>query len=192
MLARLRGRGAPETAVGRFEAVTDSGTRALAARTVQGRDLSASFADHAIELTLERPEWVEFRVTWTGRGELEVDYFYGMFADEHDPRWVFRNTEFGFGYGPFRRYPPGDYVVQFRTQVDHTAETPMVRLSVMTAHQRTVLASRVIRGADLEAPGVQTEIALPIRLDSARVLEFPIEFLAPGVSVDQIRVVPRR
>ena len=191
MVFRLRGHGVSDVPVARLDAVTDGGTRTLAARRLTGRELGPEYADYAVEFALDRPEWVEFRVFWEGRGEVEVDYLYGLFADQHDPRWVFRNTEFGFVSGPFRRYATGEYLVRFRSRVKRRSDTPVLRLSVVTAHERAVLASRVVRGTDFDAAGEPQEIALPVRLDSARVLEFPIEFLTPGVSVDQISVTPR-
>jgi hypothetical protein len=48
-----------------------------------------------------------------------------------------------------------------------------------------------MRGTDLASPGAYQEIALPVRLEALRGLEFLIEFLAPGLSVDRISLVLR-
>jgi Bacterial membrane protein YfhO len=191
MIFRLRARGAPGAALARIDAMTEGGARTLASRALRSEDVSGAYEDHILAFSLDRGEWVEFRVFWEGRGQLEVDYLYGMFADQPDPRWVFRNTEFDFGYGPYRRYPPGDYEVRFRARVGRRDDAPVLRLAVVTAHERAPLATRLVRGTDLVAAGVYQEITLPMRLPALRVLEFLIEFLAPGLSVDQISVVPR-
>ncbi len=191
MIFRLRGRGPADGLVARIEAVADHGGRVLASRPLAGRDLSGQYEDHAISFALDRPEWVEFRVYWDGRGDLAVDYLYGLFADQSDPPRVFRNDDFAFGHGPYRRFPPGEYLLRFRTRVDQRVDAPIVRFSVVTAHERAPLATRVVRGTDLEVAGVYQEITLPIRVDQLRVLEILIDFLTTGLSVDQITVVSR-
>jgi hypothetical protein len=191
ILFRLRGRGPADRVLARIEAVTDQGSRAIAIRPLTGSDLSGRYEDHELILSLDRPEYVEFRVAWLGNGEVAVDYLYGLFADQEDPQRIFRSGDFSFDRGPYRRYAPGEYLVRFRTRVARVTGAPLVRFAVVTAHDEGVLSSCVRRGLDFEAPGIETELVLPFRLDALRVLEFRIEALAPGVSVDQITVTSR-
>jgi hypothetical protein len=190
VIYRLRGHAPGNATAARIEAVTDAGRQVLAARTLAGRDLSDRYADHALDLTLGEPTLVELRVFWAGRGELAVDYFYGLFANQTDPPRLFASDDFGFGHGPFRRFPPGDYVLTFRTRVDDRPDAPVARFTIATAHERAVLATRTVRGVELERVGAYQELALPVRVERLRVLEILIDFLVPGVSVDQIRVMP--
>jgi hypothetical protein len=131
---------------------------------------------------------VEFRVFWEGRGELTADYLYGVFADQRDPPEVFENDEFDFGQGPYRRFPAGRYRLFLRTRVERRLAEPVLRVTVVTAHERRVLSGRTVRGTELATAGVYQELSLPLELTDLGVLEFLIDFLAEGVSVDRIRV----
>jgi hypothetical protein len=190
MTFRLKGSGPAGSPVGRIEVVGDTGV--LASRILTGSDLTGSYADHALTLSLERPRWLELRVHWEGRGELGADYLYGVFADQRDPPEVFENDQFAFGEGPYRRFPEGRYRLFLRTRVERRLAEPVLRFSVVTARERRELATRTVRGTELTAPGTYEELSVPLAVTDARVLEFLIEFLADGVSVDRIRVAPER
>jgi hypothetical protein len=189
MTFRLKGAG-PAAAVGRIEAVSDADV--LAARTLTGSDLSSHYADHVLAFSLDRPRWVEFRVLWEGRGELAADYLYGLFADQRDPPEVFENDEFTFGEGPYRRFPEGRYRLFLRTRVERRVAEPVLRFTVVTAEERRELARRIVRGTELATPGAYEELSVSLAVPDMRVLEFLVEFLTDGVSVDRIRVAPEQ
>jgi hypothetical protein len=188
VLFRIRGGGTPDGPIARIEAVADGGRRTLASRVLTGRDLSTEYADYALPLTLEHPEWVEFRVFWAGRGEVEVDYIYGRFADQSDPLRLLETDDLAFDSGPFRRLPPGVYLLRFRTHLERPVNGPVANLRVVTAHERATLASRLVHGAELKRPGEPVDVELSLRLEAARVVELLVDFLAAGVSVDQVVV----
>jgi hypothetical protein len=190
MTFRLKGAGPAAAAVGRIEAVSEADV--LAARTLTGSDLSGHYADHVLAFSLDRPRWVEFRIRWEGRGELAADYLYGLFADQRDPPEVFENDEFTFGEGPYRRFPGGRYRLFLRTRVERRVAEPVLRFTVVTADERRELARRIVRGAELATPGAYEELSVSLAVPDPRVLEFLIEFLTDGVSVDRIRVAPEQ
>jgi hypothetical protein len=186
VLFRIRGGGPTDVPVARIEAVADGGRRTLASRLLTGRDLSAEYQDYDLPLALDGPEWVEFRVFWAGRGEVEIDYIYGRFANQSDPPRLLRNDDLAFESGPFRRLPPGAYLLHFRAHVERPINAPVAHLRVVTAHERALLASRLVHGRELGRPGEHPDVALPLRLEAARVVELLVDFLTPGVSVEQI------
>jgi hypothetical protein len=190
MTFRLKGAGPATSPVGRIEAVGETGV--LASRILSGSDLSGFYADHVLTFSLDRPRWVELRVHWEGRGELAADYLYGVFADQKDPPEVFENDQFTFGEGPYRRFPEGRYRLFLRTRVERRLAEPVLRVRVVTARERRELATRTVRGTELTTPGAYEELSVPLAVTDARVLEFLIEFLTEGVSVDRIRVAPEQ
>jgi hypothetical protein len=191
LIFRLSGGAPGDRPVARLEVAADGGRRLLASRLVAGSALSRHWGDHLLEFALERPEWVEIRVRWEGHGDLGLDYVYGTFADQEDPPRLFRNDDFAFGHGPYRRFPPGVYELRFHSRVDARLDRPVLGFTVATAHERRPLASRVVRGTELSRAGVYEDVTLPLTVERLSVLEILIDFLVKGLSVDQITVVRR-
>jgi hypothetical protein len=186
----IRGRGPLDAPMARIEAVTGAGSRTLASRWLAGRDLAERYEGQALALALDRPEWVEFRLFWTGQGELELDYIYGLFADQADPPRVLQPEDLALDRGPYRRFPAGAYRLDVQLGVTRPTRDPVAHLQVVTAHERAPLASRLVRGAEMGDPGTALDLALPLHLGTPRVIELLVDLLTPGATVGQVRVTP--
>jgi TolB protein len=93
-------------------------------------------------------------------------------------------------YGPYKSYPPADYVASFRLKTDNIKlQEPLVTIDVVTNAGQTVLAKRDLQGSDFSQKNQYQEFQLPFALAESKTLEFRVYALAKAtIAVDQIAV----
>jgi hypothetical protein len=217
---RIKGGGPPEEVLAGIEVAADEGRVSLAWLDLRGRDLAEAYGDRTLDLTLAHPRTVEFRVYWTGRGHVVVDYIYATFADQEDPQRVYSAEALSHGLllrrgptatgwvtfvdpgrtsrdhllaGPYRRYPAGRYRVRFRVAVEESSSPPQVWLAVAEGHRRTILSERRVRPAEFRGSGAPEDLELLFEVTRPTVIELLARYEGGGGFIlDQILVDPLR
>jgi hypothetical protein len=142
----------------------------------------------------------EFRVYFYKRVNLWADYTYLLFAKEKDPKFSYEAEELfhiarvkfdpqasggsallaevtkdpkdRLTWGPYRRYPPGDYTASFRLKLeDLVPEEEVVRIEVI-APKGTRLATKTLKGRDFPTRNAYQEFTLSYSLERPTILEF--------------------
>ncbi|MBI1893665.1 MAG: hypothetical protein HYS14_06105 [Candidatus Rokubacteria bacterium] len=220
VIFRIKGGGPAEEVLAGIEVAADEGRTSLARLDLRGRDLAEAYGDRTLDLTVADPRTVEFRVYWTGRGHMAVDYIYATFADQHDPQDVYplealshalllRRGPTGAGWvafadpartprdhllaGPYRRYPAGRYRVRFRIAVEERFAPPQVWLAVAEAHRRTILSERRVRPSEFQSSRAPEDLDLFFEVTQPTVIELLAKYEGGGAFIlDQILVDPLR
>ncbi|MCD6419959.1 MAG: hypothetical protein J7L41_04505, partial [Synergistetes bacterium] len=202
-----------------IDIVTDKGKTVLYERKLKGTDFRKSLMYQTFSTTLDLPEPrnLEFRVLFTKRADLWVDYRYIVSASQKDPLLGNIEAERLFHRagvmvydseasnrraihltptwdhdiyptcGPYRLYPPGKYVALFRLKVKNKVESKVCTIEVYDGSKRL---KKLIRGVDFKKAMKHEEFPLPFTLKSERVLQFRMYFYGnTELWFDRIKVI---
>jgi len=189
-----------------LDVCADKGEKILAEQELVADDFAQEnvYQDFSLLFTVEGPTPVEFRVYYTGKTTVWVDYVYVTFAEERAaPLSIEAEELFHIGHlikekeaskgavifgdcrmdpadylisGPYRRYPAGEYEAVFRLKVGKRIPHPIASLAVTKGYSRSVVAERTISGVDFLDSGAYQEFTLAFSLRKPEVLEFLVSF----------------
>ncbi len=189
-----------------LDVCTDKGKKILAERRLVdgGETYENVYQDFALPFSVAGPSPLEFRIYYTGKAALRIDYVYVTFADRHDPELSIEAEEMfhiarrveeksaskGAAVfadcrtapadylisGPYRRYPAGEYEAVFRLKVGKRIPQPVASIAVTKGYSRRIIAERTISGLDFSNSGTYEEFRLPFTITKPEVLEFLVGF----------------
>ncbi len=202
-----------------IDIVTNKGETLLYERRLKGTDFKESrvYQTFSTVLKLLEPRNLEFRVFFTKKADLWVDYRYIIPASVKDPllgdieaerlfhragvlvydehasngRAIYLIDRWDHDiyptYGPFRLYPKGEYIAVFRLKVKERVEKKVCAIEVFDGSEKL---RKVLRGIDFQRADKYEEFSLPFSLERGKILQFRIYFYGnTNLWFDRIRVV---
>lgn len=207
--------------VANFEITADKGKKYIKEMHITGNELNGKeYQDIIMEFSIEQPSEIEYRIDYFGKGSLLFDYIYVLMKDQKDPLYDYNAEDLfhtgrivsdidadgneaihliaGFDpvdfamYGPYRRFPPGDYTLSWRVKYAQEGKAGSVAIFQITSDLgKTVLAKKEIsfNQQNINDKGYEL-VEQKIHLVYPTVLEFIMFFNGNrDVWVDKIKVV---
>jgi hypothetical protein len=207
--------------VARIEIATDKGNTIIKERAVSRDDFKSGgvYDDIEMEFSVDRPTEIEYRIDFSGKGSIVIDYIYVIRKEQEDPLTELEAEElFHSGrverdrkavnneavhliqgvdpedlsvYGPYRRYPPGDYSVSWRIRYPAAGKRGPVAVFEIVKDCGAEILSRkelVIKNST-PAETEYTTVEQNVHLDRPSVLEFKLFFCGNrDIWVDNITI----
>jgi len=183
---------------------TRGGKDKLVEKEIKGTDFkeAGKYQDFVLDFNQKEPIFPEFRLNFLKKADLWVDYVYILFAGEKELLYSYQAGELyyrgllvededtlagkavlfspGFTrdkevlYGPYRRYPKGNYQIFFRLKTDQLTDLPLAALEVASDSGREKIAECLIKSSDFKEQGEYQEFSFPFELEKEKIVEFRI------------------
>lgn len=216
VIYRMRGMDIEKVTI---EITTEQGTKKLLSRDIGPTEINDKYIDYELYLTLEKTMRLEFRIIYYGQDKLWTDYIYILCQEERDPVWfyeaeylyhigkeiydenangksaIFVNPDWDppidIVFGPYRRYPPGEYKIGFRLKIPEITNNPVCTIKATWAQSEKILAEKTLKGTDFSSKDTYEYHYINIKLTNPAVLEFKVRFKGQvPVYVDCVTIEP--